>query len=172
MRTILLILVGGWLTACSGSVYESGGGTAAVGAAGAGSAGGGASSGTVIATGGAIAGKTEWIPGCTVAPGESWTKCQTGVAAPAAVPPAQMEAQDPRPGDFSNVPGVQEVHWVASYNHCRDLFNKLKREGNNLTGYLHFPSRMPGARNQGQCKVFGPDTVDDRFVDKRYDSDN
>jgi hypothetical protein len=150
MRTIVLILMGGWLTACSGSVYESGGGTAAVGAAGAGSAGGsGASSGTVIATGGAIAGKTD----------------------PAAVPPAQMDVRDPRPGDFSNVPGVQEVHWTTTPNKCRDLFNKLKKEGNRLDDYRFFPARMPGRPNEGHCKIWGPDTVDDRFVDKRYDTD-
>jgi hypothetical protein len=173
MRTIVLILMGGWLTACSGSVYESGGGTAAVGAAGAGSSGGsGASSGTVIATGGAISGKTEWIPGCTVAPGESWTKCQTGVAAPAAVPPAQMEVQDPSPGDFNNIPGVQEVHWVMTESACKALFNKLRREGESFNLYLFFPSRMPGARKQGHCKLIGPSSRDDRFVDRRYETDN
>jgi hypothetical protein len=151
MRTILLIFMGGWLTACSGSVYESGGGTAAVGAAGAGSSGGsGASSGTVIATGGAISGKTD----------------------PAAVPPAQMDVRDPRPEDLSNIPGIQEVHWMASYNRCRDLFNKLKREGNNLTDFKFYASRMPGGRGQGHCKLIGPDTIDNRFADRRYDTDN
>lgn len=163
-----------------------GGGAAAGSSSGGGAAaGGGASGGQVAATGGAISagsGATEVIPDCKVLPGESWAKCRrpiggdaAGLVTPAPVVPAiptEMGVQDPLPGVFGNVPGVQEVHWMASPNHCRDLFKKLKREGYNFTGYRHFPARMPGDRQQGQCKIFGPDAVDDRFIDKRYDKDN
>jgi hypothetical protein len=82
-----------------------------------------------------------------------------------------MEAQDPRPGDFSNVLGVQEVHWVMSESRCRELFNKLRREGENFENAKFFQSGMPGARKQGHCKLIGPSARDDRFVDRRYETD-
>jgi hypothetical protein len=190
--TIAIVLACIPLVGCVGaddSIFArmgAGGAGAAAGSSGGAAAGGGASGGTVAATGGAIAagsGATTWIPGCTVAAGESWSKCQTtvdgqgvtAVLAPAAVPtvPAgQMETGDPRPGDLSNIPGVQEVHWMTSYNRCRDLFNKLKREGNDLKDFKFYDARMPGGRGQGHCKLMGPDTIDNRFVDRRYDTDN
>jgi hypothetical protein len=164
------------------------GGGAAAGSSGGGgaAAGGGASGGQVAATGGAIAaggGATTWIPGCTVAAGESWTKCQTTVdgqgltaaVAPAAVPTvpsAQMEVEDRYPNDFSNIPGLQEVHSVASRKHCQDMLDKLRREGNTFHGARFYRSPQPGANRFGHCKLIGPSAVDNRFVDPRYDSSN
>ncbi len=166
---VLLFTLGGCVG--SGSMYETtGGGIVVSGGAAASSGGsGGVSSGTVIATGGAIAGdRPRDIEGCHVSPGESWLKCQTtadGTPRTNPAPAAEMPAMDPRPGDFSNIPGVQEVHWVASGNHCRDLAEKLNMK------YLFFPLN-PGSSAEGNCKLIGDRATDDRFTDRRYDKDN
>jgi hypothetical protein len=73
--------------------------------------------------------------------------------------------QDPLPGDFTNHPGIQEVHWVMTPNKCRDLYNRLKQQGENFQDYRFFPSGMPGARQQGHCKLIGPGAIDNRFAD-------
>jgi len=70
--------------------------------------------------------------------------------------------------DLNNIPGVQEVHFVMTYNRCRDMYNQYKSEG--LTGYRFIRSRQPGAPGAGFCKLFGPGARDDRFHDHRYDS--
>ena len=75
------------------------------------------------------------------------------------------------PGNY-NVPGGQEVHWVASRQHCKQLFEKLLKEGENFSTWEFTPSNMPRARKAGHCKLIGPSARDDRFIDKRFETDN
>jgi hypothetical protein len=72
-----------------------------------------------------------------------------------------------RNGDFYNIPGVQEVHFVMSRTKCQQLFNKLKQQGEKFTGWDFSRARMPGARDAGHCRLFGPSARDDRFVDRQ-----
>jgi hypothetical protein len=123
------------------------------------------------------------IPGCTVAPGEYWTKCQTTAGQPAPPPaiappeaevpeaPTEFDIKDTMPHNFANIPGLQEVHAVMSKKHCLDLLSKLRREGNVFHGGAWYPQPMPGARQFGQCKLIGPSAKADRFADTRYEKD-
>lgn len=103
--------------------------------------------------------------------GDSW-KGQPApweAPAPASSPllPGPLTIQE----DFSNIPGVQEVHWMASREHCERLFKKLLQEGARFNDVKFFESKMPGAKRQGQCKLLGPGAIDNRFAtDHRYDN--
>lgn len=67
---------------------------------------------------------------------------------------------------------VLSVHWVVSRQYCKALFDKLKREGENFSTWEFFPSSQPNARKAGHCKLLGPSARNDRFIDKRYETDN
>jgi hypothetical protein len=71
--------------------------------------------------------------------------------------------------DLSNVKGVQEVHFVSSFNRCRDMFNRYKGDG--LSDYKFIRNPQPGQRGAGWCKLLGSGARVDRFHDHRYDSD-
>jgi hypothetical protein len=88
-------------------------------------------------------------------------------------PSAPARAQ-PQPSkiDTSNEPGKREVHWMASPSACRELFNKLRKQGQRLDRWSFRKARMPGSKEEGHCFLFGPDTVNDRFVDYRYNNRN
>jgi hypothetical protein len=73
--------------------------------------------------------------------------------------------------DLSNIPGVQEVHYMASQRKCEQLYRKLLQQGENFTKFDFFPSNMPGDPDGGQCRLTGPSAIDNRFVDRRYDND-
>jgi hypothetical protein len=83
--------------------------------------------------------------------------------------PAEFEAKDMYPGNFGNIPGLQEVHAVAGRQRCNDLLKKLRREGNTFHGAFWYPTPMPGRRDFGHCKLVGPSARDDRFADTRYE---
>jgi hypothetical protein len=66
--------------------------------------------------------------------------------------------------DLSNIPGVQEVHYMTSEQRCRNLFNKLLKQGVGLTDYKFFKSNMPGDPEGGNCRLKGPGTIANRFA--------
>lgn len=83
-------------------------------------------------------------------------------------PPSQLNVE--RNPDLSNIPGVQEVHWVATETDCRRLFRQLRKQGENFTAHNFFPSGMPGSKGGGHCKLYGSSAIADRFVDTRYNN--
>jgi hypothetical protein len=113
-------------------------------------------------------------PANSTAPAAQTTYDANGMATGSTVPAAGLvhTAQiDPNPTDWTNIPGVQEIHYVMSPEHCKQLLDRLRGQGENLTGGFFRPSGMPGSPKAGQCKLVGPSAIDNRFVDRRSETD-
>jgi hypothetical protein len=84
--------------------------------------------------------------------------------APPAQPADRMYTQ-PQPDDYT-VPGVREVHYATSREHCLSMLNDFKRIGRRLRLTRTQPSQDPVLKYK--CVFEGPDAVDDYFADPRY----
>jgi hypothetical protein len=108
--------------------------------------------------------------------GSSWSWSAPAAApspiTPSPITPPKAEALANQEPDLSNIPGVQETHYVMNRAQCRKLYDKLKKSGVNLENWKFFKSGMPGSPEAGQCQLLGPGTVDNRFVDNRYETDH
>ncbi len=106
--------------------------------------------------------------------GRTWKLPRSKIDLTRTYPTPQAGPRPQRPAAMSvnlhNIPGVQEVHWMASETQCKHRLKQLRQQGVNLTHHRFYKANMPGQRNAGHCVWFGPDATENRFADTRYNN--